>query len=529
MNIAATRAPVFVGIPSLRLARACLLPWLPLIGLLLVLLPPVASGWEGFSAFVNTTALNLRAEPGVGSPILGILLKYDSVTVMEDAFVGRTRWFAIEAAGGYTNGWVAARYIELGEPPAIGPQAVDYGIEETPTLVKGRFRYLGAAGCRECHTDPTGHQTRGASVVWERHVHASAFETLKREYSRQIAKRTRGVEKPGSDWRCLKCHVTAYGADPSQLAPGYRNEDGVGCEACHGPGGEYAEADHGPDNPERAAMGFVILNELDTREELCTRCHQPASPTYKVFNLREYSRAIAHWPEPEDKVYYAYSQRAVERREEAIRRLHEASEKKRREETLGLSEEEAQLAEQRAREEEAERAEAERRRLQREAEAALARKHETERQEAAARKEAAHQAKQAASKLTGVERHLEDLPDVMTLNTEGEKYRSVEFSHAAHASGGYLPGGDCITCHHDHEGDDAPEGCPECHLPGGDAEEKNAKSRATHSKQFPYPKEPGRPQVSCMGCHKSQNELLELGKRQGETAPIKCAACHKKK
>ena len=118
---------------------------------------------------------------------------------------------------------------------------------------------------------------------------------------------------------------------------------------------------------------------------------------------------------------------------------------------------------------------------------------------------------------------------MMTLNTKGVKYRSVEFSHAAHASGRYLPDGDCVTCHHEHEGDDAPEGCRECHAIGGDADEKKLKSRASHSKHFPFPKEPDQDQVSCVGCHKSQNELRKLGQRKGEVAPFKCTACHKRK
>jgi hypothetical protein len=50
-----------------------------------------------------------------------------------------------------------------------------------------------------------------------------------------------------------------------------------------------------------------------------------------------------------------------------------------------------------------------------------------------------------------------------------------------------------------------------------------------HKKTLPFPKEEGQEQVSCVGCHKSQNELLAMGKRTGEKAPTKCTLCHTRK
>ena len=43
--------------------------------------PTATAQDEGFLAYVNTTALNLRAAPGTKANIVGILLKYDPVTV----------------------------------------------------------------------------------------------------------------------------------------------------------------------------------------------------------------------------------------------------------------------------------------------------------------------------------------------------------------------------------------------------------------------------------------------------------------
>ena len=179
--------------------------------------------------------------PGTGSAIVGILLRYDDVTVFGTDLVGKTKWYEVEAGGGYTNGYVAARFIQFGAPPtgAVEEEILDYGPKETPTLVRGRFKYVGPAACAECHEDSTGDFPKGASTVWAHTVHSTAHETLKRDYTKVIAQRKRGIDDPENDWRCVKCHVTAYGAEPAQLAPTYRDEDGVGCEACHGPGSEY--------------------------------------------------------------------------------------------------------------------------------------------------------------------------------------------------------------------------------------------------------------------------------------------------
>ncbi len=544
---------------------------------------------RGFAAYVNTTALNLRAGPGTRTNIVGILLKYDAITVLERTPVGRATWYSIEAGGGYTNGWVNARYVEFGDVPAgagLPEGPVDYGAQETPTLIKGSFKYQGPGACRDCHLESTGRFHLGASRVWEHHVHSSAYQNLKRDYTVEIARRTRGIDDPLNDWRCVKCHVTAFGADDSQIASSYSQEDGVTCEVCHGPSSEYADADHGPDVANREAIGFRILKNLPERREVCTSCHNPASPTYVPFNLREFSRDIAHWVDQGDRQYYADASTEAKRRDEAVEEARreraakalaerkkreaeaaaaaqsaaerEAAEKARaeaerveKERLAALSaaqqEEEARsraaAAEAEAEAAKAE-AEAEAKRLaaeekqradeeRKKAEAALAAEKaaaaERASQAEAARKKAEEQARAAAAKSTGIERFLEDVDDEITMNTDGDKYDVVKFLHLAHASKEYVPNGECQTCHHTQEGDESPEACSECHEIGGDADEEKKKKRAFHKKALRFPMEEGQEQVSCVGCHKSQNELLAMGKRTGEKAPTKCTLCHTRK
>lgn len=547
------------------------------------LLPGAAVAAEGQAAYVDTTALNLRADAGTKSAIVGILLRYDAVTVLGTKRVGNSTWYDIEAGGGYTNGYVSARYVQFGEVPegAVEEEILDYGPEETPTLVRGQFKYVGPGACAECHNESTGNFDKGASTVWAHTVHSAAYQTLSKDYTKVISRRKRNIEDPANDWRCLKCHVTAYGADASQLAPSYSHEDGVGCEVCHGPGSGYADEDHGPGNPNRASLGFQVLTNLTERREVCTSCHNPRSPTYIPFNLREFSRTIAHWVDPGDEFYYEDAVAEAKRRQnrvdqaksdaaatlaaaedngraerEAAEARKREGERKAREAAIARAdaaekarlEAEAEAADRAAAEEARKRKErdvAERKAARARLEAEEKRKKDAERRAAeaalaaeadaaaereaaanAARKAAEKQALAAAKNATGVDAYLEDVDEVITLNTNGKKYEKVEFPHLAHASKQYLPNGQCVDCHHTQEGDEAPEACSDCHDIGGDAEEDSAKKRAYHTKNAGFPREPDQEHTSCVGCHKSMNALLDAGERQGEKAPTKCTNCH---
>ncbi|MFT5443088.1 MAG: hypothetical protein ACI8W3_002133 [Myxococcota bacterium] len=572
------------------------------LGSLAMLAPSTATAQQGQQGYVDTTALNLRADAGTKSAIVGIMLKYDTVTVLGRKKVGGSTWYEIEASGGYTNGFVSARYVQFGSVPegARETEPLDYGAKETPTLMRGDFMYVGPRACAECHTDSTGEFPDGASTVWSHTVHSSAYKTLSKDYTIEIAKRKRDIDDPINDWRCVKCHVTAFGAEPSQLGPNYSHNDGVSCEVCHGPGGSYADEDHGPSNLNREALGFRILTDLTERREVCTSCHNAASPTYKPFNLREFSRSIAHWVDPGDQSYYkdaiseatrrqtrvesnraeralalaatasteadeaADAKAAADAANKEAKRAKErtereaASAKANADERARLDKEQANAdaaAEAEAQAEaaaaaaaKADRAENARAAAQKKlaaeeraardaerkaAEAALASEAAAaagkERTAAAARKKFEEQARQKASTATGVESFLEDVDDVISLNTNGDKYLAVDFPHLAHASKQYLPDGNCSDCHHTQEGDDAPEACSTCHDIGGDADEEKKKTRSVHSKNQGFPRTGDQEQTSCVGCHKSMNALLEAGKRDGEAAPTKCTACHKRK
>jgi predicted CXXCH cytochrome family protein len=93
--------------------------------------------------------------------------------------------------------------------------------------------------CIACHTEFVTAWQGGA------HGHASSDPVFLAEWTKQ--------GKPGA---CLVCHSTNF--DP---ATGIAQEDGVACEACHGP----MKADH-PKEP-------MPINQAP---ELCARCHSDA-------------------------------------------------------------------------------------------------------------------------------------------------------------------------------------------------------------------------------------------------------------
>ena len=251
---------------------------------------PASIGW------VTAITLNVRRGPGTGSGVIGYLFKGDRVEIYDEQRAGGT-WYQINDASGYVDGWISARFVS-GQEIASGfiiPD--DYKAPRTPTVSTSETaQYVGVRACRTCHSEPHGDFRLGAYGIWRDHYHAEAYRTLARPYARAQAQR-RGIDDPTTDWRCLKCHVTAYGVAEDRLGPNYRDEEGVTCEACHGPGGDYLE-DHWEGTEgfaSREARGFRIYRNIDEREQVCRSCHNELSPTYKPFNVAAFSEAIRHW------------------------------------------------------------------------------------------------------------------------------------------------------------------------------------------------------------------------------------------
>ncbi|MFQ5866205.1 MAG: multiheme c-type cytochrome [bacterium] len=154
---------------------------------------------------------------------------------------------------------------------------------------KEELKYLGSGGCKACHTTK---KSGAAYKVWQKTKHAQAYAALASEEAKAIAKE-RGIADPQKSEECLSCHVTAFGVEASRLGPKYKIEEGVSCEACHGPGSKYKSnkvmkgITAGTIDP--ASVGLIKMKEED-----CKRCHNKKSPNFKGFDFEKMFAQIAH-------------------------------------------------------------------------------------------------------------------------------------------------------------------------------------------------------------------------------------------
>jgi len=151
-------------------------------------------------------------------------------------------------------------------------------------------KYIGAVKCKPCHnTTKSGKQYS----IWAERPHAKAYENLLSDHSQKIAKE-KGIADASKSESCLKCHATAYSAPAEQKAETYKMEEGVSCEACHGPGELYKSMKVMKSRELALENGMILPDEA-----LCKGCHNPESPTYKEFAFAEAVKQIAH-PTPEE-------------------------------------------------------------------------------------------------------------------------------------------------------------------------------------------------------------------------------------
>lgn len=147
-------------------------------------------------------------------------------------------------------------------------------------------RYVGTDNCKMCHTSElAGRQY----ALWRLDRHSIAFWTLSTPKAMHLAKRLKLSIEPVHNPQCLKCHTTAFDQPVSKFSTTFRVEDGVQCEACHGPGSLYSRLDAMLDPAKSRTQGL-----LDPDEKLCRSCHNPESPTFKGFDYRAALQIISH-------------------------------------------------------------------------------------------------------------------------------------------------------------------------------------------------------------------------------------------
>jgi hypothetical protein len=194
---------------------------------------------------------------------------------------------------------------------AIAQQPSNPAIQQ-PASVPGH--YEGVASCVNsgCHgsTEPlnAAHILQNEYYTWlTRDRHAQAYNILFNERSARVARNMRLKGKAYQENVCLDCHTTNI---PARLVSGKVDvEDGVQCEACHGPASGW-RAEHtqaGWTHEQSVARGMTDLRNLPTRASGCLSCHLgndkkevdheliASGHPILAFELDNYTEMAPHW------------------------------------------------------------------------------------------------------------------------------------------------------------------------------------------------------------------------------------------
>lgn len=145
--------------------------------------------------------------------------------------------------------------------------------------------YVGADKCVFCHkAESKGNQAQ----KWMDSRHSHAYETLGSDAAKKIAAE-KGLGDPQKEDACLVCHVTGWGAPEEFRTMKWRIDEGVGCEACHGPGADYWKMSVMKVKADAIKAGLHMPDE-----KTCLSCHNEKSPSYKPFNFEERWAEINH-------------------------------------------------------------------------------------------------------------------------------------------------------------------------------------------------------------------------------------------
>lgn len=136
-------------------------------------------------------------------------------------------------------------------------------------------KFEGSKTCMKCHIAPKlGRQYK----IWQKGPHAKAYKSLLSEEGKKRAA-AKNIEKPEEDKNCLSCHAILTTVPAASVGKKYKPDEGVGCEACHGPGQKHAElaskAMKAKEELSAEARDCMLkVADIDLKKVLCGRCHQ---------------------------------------------------------------------------------------------------------------------------------------------------------------------------------------------------------------------------------------------------------------
>jgi hypothetical protein len=179
--------------------------------------------------------------------------------------------------------------FERGENGAVDAIEVHFLRRAVRGTRRDHPQYVGSHACRECHL---GGEHGNPYVPWLSSRHAATYWRLATDWAMFLARQRpsfKDMKNPREDDRCLLCHSTAAQDPDALFASTFKVGEGVGCEACHGPGSMYLDADVMSDRAAFLAAGGRVPDE-----GTCRNCHRNPDQ----FNFEELWPKIAH-PSPE--------------------------------------------------------------------------------------------------------------------------------------------------------------------------------------------------------------------------------------
>jgi peroxiredoxin len=140
-------------------------------------------------------------------------------------------------------------------------------------LLPTAAKHVGSDACQSCHAKE--HES------WSAGPHARALASLE-------------AKQKSSDPNCLKCHTTGFGREggfpPGTAASAHADLARVGCESCHGPGGDHVAA------PKERGKIVSLGDKCDSCVilQICGACHDDANDPGFEFEVKAKIDKIRH-------------------------------------------------------------------------------------------------------------------------------------------------------------------------------------------------------------------------------------------
>lgn len=168
-------------------------------------------------------------------------------------------------------------------------------------------QFIGVGACVRCHEEPSRRDDTNwcrltEYAIWQKEdKHSQAYAVLLNDRSKQMGKYL-GIANVAADNRCLSCHAVV--ATEAQKGDSFKIEDGVSCDACHGPAGDWL-TDHWREYKKWRTLsaaekerdyGMKDVRDPLKRTQMCLSCHLGDAKEGKVVTHAMY--AAGHPPLP---------------------------------------------------------------------------------------------------------------------------------------------------------------------------------------------------------------------------------------